>query len=174
MTFERIVKQTFEAIQFDGTNLKEVYDFICEHDGNANEVSFEELMNDCSRPKEIPLDVSSSIEAYSMEKNFKEKWKDKIKEWKDYKDDHPYEDMKNHLEIVPEEFLNERRLLTLYEQDWRKGELYHFYISDGDMYCRMVGISKGDWFTTTGNKIDNFSESSFSSYLEDGSWKEAK
>lgn len=169
MTFERVVRQTFDAIQFDGNNLKEVYDFICKYGGNANHVTFEALLKDC-RPDEIPLDVSSGLEVYDMERAFKERWKETLNGWRDYRRDHPYETMEDYEKDLPVEFIRARRTLNLYQQDWRRGELYHFYLNDGD-YCRLIGICKGDWFTTDGNPIKHCSEGYFKSRCADEGWK---
>ena len=162
MTFERIVRHTFDAIQFNGNNLKEVYEFICENGGNANDVTFEEFQASC-RPKEIPLDVSSSIESYYLEKNFKEKWKDELEAWrKNFWEDES--------KFLPPECIEERRILKLYQQDWRRNELYHFYLNNGD-YCRLIGICKGDWFTTYGNPVEHYRDKGFKSFCEDKGYK---
>lgn len=171
MILERIVKQTVEAIQFDGSNLKEVYDFICEHRGNANDLTFEELQKNC-RPEEIPLDVSSDLEVYSLEKAFDEKWSEEFEAWKDYSEDHPYEKMEDHPEVFPVEAYNDWRKIRLYRQDWRKGELYHIYLTDGG-YCRLIGICKGDWFTDNGEPVEHRSDECFKSLYMDRGWKEA-
>ena len=172
MIFERVVRQTFDAIQFDGSNLKEVYDFICANHGNANHVTFDELLEN-HRPDEIPLDVSSGLESYDMERNLKEKWSEEIKAWKDYRSEHPYGDVDDYERDLPAEFVRDQRILNLYQQDWRPNELYHFYLTDGD-YCRLIGICKGDWFTTDGNPIKHCSEGYFKTCCEDEGWKLAE
>lgn len=172
MTFERIVRHTFDAIQFNGNNLKEVYEFICENGGNANDVTFEEFQASC-RPKEIPLDVSSSIEYYTLEKEWKEKWKDVLDEWRKFEDMHTYVNMEDHPEIVPPECIKERNLVRLYSQDWRRDELYHFYLTDGE-FCRLVGICVGDWFTTYGDPVEHCSDEGFKSLCEDRGWKQVE
>lgn len=172
MVFERIVRHTFEAIQFDGSNLREVYDFICKHHGNANDVTFEELQASC-RPKEIPLNISSGIEYYDLEKKFNEKWKDVLDEWREYESMHTYTNMEDHPEMIPAECLEDRRIMRLYNQDWRRDELYHFYLTDGE-FCRLIGICKGDWFTTYGNPVEHCCDEGFKCLCEDKGWKEVQ
>lgn len=168
--FERIVKHTFDAIQFDGSNLKEVYEFICEYGGNANDVTFEEFQNSC-RPKEIPLNVSSGIEYYSLEEEWKEKWKKFLEEWRKYENMHTYAKIEDHPEIVPSECIEEYRILKLYSQDWRRDELYHFYLTVVER-CRLIGICLGDWFTTYGDPVEHCSDESFKSLYKD--WNEVE
>ena len=59
----RVIKQERDCIQYTGDNLREVYDFINEHNANANEVTFEELLAD-KRPESIPMDKYGSIPIY--------------------------------------------------------------------------------------------------------------
>ena len=172
MTLERIVKQTVEVIQFDGANIKEVYDFICMHRGNANNITFEELLRN-RRPEEIPLDVNTCLASYDMECNLKEKWSEVIEAWKDYRSDHPYEDMDDYEKGLPAEFVRDQRILSLYQQGWRPNELYHFYLTEGN-FCRLIGICKGDWFTNDGEPVEHYSDGSFKSLYMDCGWKEAK
>lgn len=169
MTFERVVRQTFDAIQFDGSNLKEVYDFICANHGNANHVTFDELLEN-HRPDEIPLDVNSGLEAYDMERNFKERWRETLNGWRDYQRDHPYKSLDDYEKDLPVDFIRDRRLVRLYRQDWRENELYHFYLTSGE-FCKLIGICKGDWFTTDGGPIKHCSEGYFKSLCEDDGWK---
>ena len=66
MQLTRVIKQEVDCIQYDGTNIKEVYDFINEHHGNANEITFEDFIKNNKRPDDCPIDKNCSKEEYSF------------------------------------------------------------------------------------------------------------
>lgn len=170
MVFERIIRQQLEAIQFDGTNLKEVYEFICEHNSNSNKVTYKQLLELLKRPEEIPINTNTDIEYYNMEGSWKEKWFKELKLFKDARMIHGEVDEKDYL---PEACLKERDLLRLYQQSWRPGELYHIYIpsKNNSEFCRMVGISVGDWFVVQDSFVEHESDDSFQSLIENYGWQ---
>lgn len=169
MTFELVIRNTFEAIQFDGNNLREIYDFICKYHGNADEISFEELQEKHCRPNEIPLDIDSTLNLREMEDEFEEKWKDELRVWREicckYICTVP-------AKYLPPECIDNKRMLELYRQGWKTGEMYHFFLKRKEGYSELIGICKGDWFTNQGNWIKHYSEHAFESLLQKGNVKQ--
>lgn len=165
MKFTRVIQQTINAVQYDGTNMKEVYDFICSYRGNANGVLFEDLNK---RPSHIPLDVDSQTLYTSKFGAWKEKYKDAIEK---YKQARRYSDAEES-DFFTKEALDERNYIDTLTGDWRKNEEYHFHLSTGDGYCRLIGICKGDWFVFSSNMdhIEHMSEGRFFSCIEDGGY----
>lgn len=168
MKFERVVKQSIDAIQYDGTNIKEVYNFFCKYRANANDTSFEDFTSEPygKRPSEIPLDVDGSRLVSEKFDAWKEKY---AKEVKLYKESYSYSEE----DFFTQEALKERAEIRRLDHDWQKDEEYHFYISTGDEYCRMIGISKGDWFVYDPRRglVDSHSEGGFESLINDGGWQ---
>lgn len=55
MVMTRVIQQVKCCIQYNGLNIKEVFNFIDEHHGNANEITFEEFVKECRRPEDPVL-----------------------------------------------------------------------------------------------------------------------
>lgn len=167
-TFYKIVKHTFDAIQYNGSNIKEVYDFINDNHGNANEISYEEFIEKCKRPEVIPLDTDGS----TLCKNLMTDWQNKNKEAIEaYQKDRSY--YVTDSDYFSKEALKERDYIKSLDNDWRKGEDYHIYLSNmDDNFCRLTGISKGDWFITNGPTVSAYSDLDFKNFIGSG-WAEA-
>ncbi len=168
-TFERVIKQTFDAIQYDGTNIGEILEYINYNHGNANDTSLEELTAEPygKRPSEIPLDIDGSL--YCKEKM--EAWKAKYaKELAAYKASYS----SNEEDFFTREAIEERCSIRKLDNDWQKGEEYHFYVSTGNGYCRMIGIRKNDWIYTKRGLIEIECDDGFKYTLGDGGYREVK
>ena len=161
MTFTRTIKQTFEAVQYDGTNIKEVFDFICKYHGNANGVSFEELTTEGKRPEDISLD-EDGMSKYDTLMN---RWETSHLKGYLFRGEEACLTKEER-----EEWLN---LQNIRLQDWRIGEEYHIYITKRNKHCRLIGIKKGDWFVygiESDYVIDNYSKETFTNMCTDEGW----
>lgn len=160
MVYEKQIIKQIDTIQFDGSNIKEVFDFICKYKGNANDIKFEELEK---RPDIIPLDVDSSSLYYKLNKELSLKYQDQIEKYK------LASIYANEEDFFPKEFFKERETLRLYEQDWRRNELYHIYLDSGNDRCHLEGIHKGDWFVYD-NRVERYSNESFNRFIKENGW----
>lgn len=164
--FRRVVIQEFSAIQYDGTNLKEVYDFFCKHHANANDRTFEELQEEPynKRPSQIPLDIEGGPFVDKMWADWKARNKTALEAL------HASHSTNDAAFLTPEA-IEERKLIHSLDWDWRKGEEYHFYVSTPGDRCRMIGVCKGDWFYMRGGYVEVDSGAAFKTYLEDNGYK---
>lgn len=165
--YKKTIELTINAIQFDGTNIKDVFQFICDYRANANDVKFENL---AKRPEEIPLDIDSLPVFQERYNAWREKYKNEYEGWQSSYGNYELSD------FFTEEALKELDDINKYRPDWHAGELYQIYLATGDGYCRLVGISKNDWFVYDDRlgKVCHFSNDGFTNHIECNGWQEDK
>lgn len=165
--FERVITHSMAAIQFTGSNIKEVLEFLTKFHGNANDVTYDQMIHECKRPEYIPLEMNSNDE-YRRQMTL---WEDAHKE--------ELEMFQRTLGYREEEFfsaaaMEELKKIRKFNSDWRQGEMYHFMLSLQEYgHCRLIGIKNGDWFTyePEDGVPEHHSESGFQRYIEDFKWE---
>lgn len=131
-TFTRTIIYTMKAIQFDGDNIEEVFDFFSEMENSHSSISLK------SRPDFIPLEINSS-KVYTEKMNA---WKEKNKEA--YRNWQRHIGFKDLAEYATPKAKKELEEIRKWYNDWEAGELYQIEI-ENNHFCDLFGIKKNDW-----------------------------